>query len=37
MPIEEKKRRADAIIVNDADLEKVVEQVQDALVRWKII
>jgi dephospho-CoA kinase len=37
MPIEEKQRRADAIIVNDAEPEKVVRQVQDALVRWKVI
>ena len=37
MPNEEKKRRADAILLNDADPEKVVRQVQDALVRWKMI
>jgi len=37
MPNEEKKSRADAILLNDAAPEKVVSQVQDALVRWKMI
>ncbi len=37
MPIDEKRKRADAVIVNDADVQKVIDQVQDALVRWKMI
>ncbi|MBI2807126.1 MAG: dephospho-CoA kinase [Planctomycetes bacterium] len=37
MPLDEKKARADAVIVNDAGPEKVLPQVQDALVRWKMI
>ena len=37
LPVEEKKARADAIIVNDAHPEKIPVQVQDALERWKVI
>jgi dephospho-CoA kinase len=37
MPLEEKKRHADAVIVNDAEPDKVVSQVQDLLVLWKMI
>jgi dephospho-CoA kinase len=37
MPLEEKMNRADAVIVNDGDFEKVVRQVKETLVRWKII
>lgn len=35
LPVEEKKRRADVVIVNDAEPEKISAQVQDALERWK--
>jgi dephospho-CoA kinase len=37
LPLEEKKNRADLVIVNDAEPEKVVRPLQDALVRWKMI
>ena len=37
MAVEEKKNFADAVIVNDSDLEKVARQVKDALVRWNVI
>jgi dephospho-CoA kinase len=37
LPVEEKKARADAVIVNDGPPEKITQQVQDALVRWKAI
>jgi dephospho-CoA kinase len=37
MPLEEKMNRADAVIVNDGDLEKVGRQVKETLVRWKVI
>ena len=37
MPLEEKMNRADAVIVNDGDLEKVARQVKETLVRWKLI
>ena len=37
LPLEEKRRHADAIIVNDGDFEKVSRQVKDALERWKVI
>ncbi len=37
MPLEEKMNRADAVIVNDGDFEKVGRQVKETLVRWKII
>jgi dephospho-CoA kinase len=37
MPLERKKRRADAVIVNDGDLEKVTRQVQDTLEQWNVI
>jgi dephospho-CoA kinase len=37
MPIGDKMNFADAIIVNDTDLEKLSRQVKDALVRWNII
>ncbi|HZZ80899.1 MAG TPA: dephospho-CoA kinase [Gemmataceae bacterium] len=37
MPLEEKKARADVVIVNDEDFEKVRRQVEDTLVRWKVI
>jgi dephospho-CoA kinase len=37
MPLEEKMNRADAVIVNDGDFEKVARQVKETLVRWKII
>lgn len=37
LPLEEKKRRADAVIVNDGPPEKILAQVQDALERWKVI
>ena len=37
MPLDEKRRRADAVIANDADPQKVFRQVQDALEQWKVI
>ena len=37
MPLQEKKRRADATIVNDAEPEKVSRQVQVTLEQWKVI
>ncbi len=37
MPLDEKKRHADAVIVNDAGPDKVARQVQDLLVQWRII
>lgn len=37
MPLEEKMNRADAVLVNDGDYEKVHQQVKDTLVRWKVI
>jgi dephospho-CoA kinase len=37
MPLEEKMNRADAVIVNDGDLEKVGRQVKETLVRWQYI
>ena len=37
MPIEEKKRRADVVIINDDGLEKVARQVQAALEQWNVI
>jgi dephospho-CoA kinase len=37
MPLEEKKRHADAVIANDAGPEKIAVQVKDALERWKVI
>ena len=37
MPLEEKKGRADVVIVNDAAPDKVARQVQDALEQWKVI
>lgn len=35
--LDEKKRRSDAVIVNDSDFENVNRQVKDALEHWKII
>ncbi len=37
LPVEEKKRRAHAVILNDGDLEKVSRHVKDALERLNII
>jgi dephospho-CoA kinase len=37
MPLDEKKLHADAILVNDGEAEKVIRQVQDTLVSWKVI
>jgi dephospho-CoA kinase len=37
MPLAEKMNRADAVIVNDGEPEKIVPQVKDALERWRII
>jgi dephospho-CoA kinase len=37
MPLEEKKRRADVVIVNDEDFLKISRQVKDALEQWNII
>jgi len=37
MPLQEKKRRADATIVNDAEPQKVSRQVQVTLEQWKVI
>jgi dephospho-CoA kinase len=37
MPLEEKMNRADAVIANDGDLEKVGRQVKETLVRWNLI
>ena len=37
MPLEEKRRRADAVIVNDAEPEKVAGQVQRLLLQWAVI
>jgi dephospho-CoA kinase len=37
MPLADKQARADVVIVNDADFQKVAQQVQDALERWDII
>jgi dephospho-CoA kinase len=37
MPLEEKMNRADAVIVNDGDFEKVARQVKETLVRWNLI
>jgi dephospho-CoA kinase len=37
MPLEEKRRRADAVIVNDENPVKVVEQVQRLLLQWRMI
>jgi dephospho-CoA kinase len=34
MPLEEKRRRADAVIVNDAGLDKLREQVATLIERW---
>lgn len=36
-PLDEKKRHADAVIVNDSDFENVNRQVKDALEHWKVI
>jgi dephospho-CoA kinase len=36
MPNEEKKRRADVIILNDEGVEKVARQVQAALEQWNV-
>jgi dephospho-CoA kinase len=36
-PVDEKKRRADAVIVNDGEPDKVARQVKDLLVLWKVI
>ena len=33
MPLEEKKKRADVVLVNDSDFEKVYRQAKDALER----
>jgi dephospho-CoA kinase len=37
MPLDEKKRLVDAVIVNDEDFLKVARQVKDALEQWNII
>jgi dephospho-CoA kinase len=37
LPVEEKKRRADAVIVNDGDPKKVHEQLEDVLKKWKLV
>lgn len=37
MPVDEKKRRAQAVILNDGDFPKVSRQVKDALERLKVI
>lgn len=37
MPPQAKKRRADAVIVNDAEPQKVSRQVQVTLEQWKVI
>jgi dephospho-CoA kinase len=37
LPVEEKKRRGDGVIVNDADIEKVSRQVKVTLEQWKVI
>lgn len=37
MPVEEKRRYADAVILNDANLDKVARHVQVTLEQWKII
>jgi dephospho-CoA kinase len=37
MPVDEKRRRADAVIVNDGDIEKVARQVKVSLEQWKVI
>jgi dephospho-CoA kinase len=36
-PLDEKKRHADLVLINDADPEKISRQVQDALLHWKVI
>jgi dephospho-CoA kinase len=36
-PADEKKRHAHAVIVNDGEPDKVVRQVKDLLVLWKVI
>lgn len=37
LPLEEKQRHAQAVIHNDGDPDKVVRQVKDLLVLWKVI
>jgi dephospho-CoA kinase len=37
MSLDEKKRRADALIVNDGPIEKVASQVQELLLQWNMI
>lgn len=37
LPLEEKKHHADAVIINDETPEKIVGQVKDLLVLWKVI
>ena len=37
MPLEEKKSRADVVIKNDGEREKVCRQVKDALEQWQVI
>jgi dephospho-CoA kinase len=37
MPLEEKRRHADAVIVNDESPVKVADQVQRLLLQWRII
>jgi dephospho-CoA kinase len=37
MPVKEKRRHADAVVVNDADPEKVARQVKVTLQQWKVI
>ncbi len=36
MPLAEKRRRADAVIANDAEPEQIAAQVQSLLERWKL-
>jgi dephospho-CoA kinase len=37
LPLEEKKQLADAVIVNDGETVKILPQVKDVLVSWKMI
>jgi dephospho-CoA kinase len=37
MPLAEKQRHADAVIVNDGSIEKVTCQVQELLLQWNVI
>jgi dephospho-CoA kinase len=37
MPLDEKKRHSDAVIVNDEEPEKVAVQMQELLLHWKVI